>query len=215
VKQRKEDDKTIERSVIHRPFGTGFREQLEEKFGFNSFFEVPIVTSLSVPTERGTPFVLSHPNDPTSQLFECICERILKELKTQAYADIALPLVQFVPEKGGIIFQPFGESEHVFNPTELRMRCRGAHTIDEISGKPLLSRHSIPHDLYPESIDRVGNYAIRIVWSHGHGLSLYPYTMLKAMMNEHHMKKAAMLPPPAQGQQQQPSCIRRQHLVIN
>ena len=60
----------------------------------------------------------------------------------------------------------------------LRLKCRCALCIDEMSGKHVLNEKSIPQDVYPYKIEPKGNYAVAVVWSDGHKSSIYPYATL-------------------------------------
>ena len=71
--------------------------------------------------------------------------------------------------------------EGTFPARELRLACQCAQCVDEITGKPLLDPATVPQDLAPRSIRLVGNYAIRIDWSDGHGTGIYTYELLAAL----------------------------------
>jgi DUF971 family protein len=66
-----------------------------------------------------------------------------------------------------------------YSPRYLRLHCRCASCVDEISGRPRLDPRSVPEDVYPLAIHYVGRYAIRFDWSDGHGTGIYPYELLR------------------------------------
>lgn len=61
----------------------------------------------------------------------------------------------------------------------LRDLCPCAGCIEEGTGKKILDPSTIPLDIRAERIDPVGNYAIQIHWSDGHGTGLYTWELLR------------------------------------
>ncbi len=66
------------------------------------------------------------------------------------------------------------------SPYTLRLACRCAGCIDELSGAMLIRKNEIDPEVYPTKIEEKGNYAVAIVWSDGHRSSIYPYKRLMA-----------------------------------
>jgi len=63
---------------------------------------------------------------------------------------------------------------------ELRDGCPCAGCVEEMTGKKLLDPATIPADIRPLAINPVGNYAIQVDWSDGHGTGLYTWATLRA-----------------------------------
>ena len=57
---------------------------------------------------------------------------------------------------------------------DLRLRCRCAACVEELTGRKMLRDETVPLDVAPVEIAPVGNYAVSIRWTDGH-TSLYPY----------------------------------------
>jgi ATP-binding protein involved in chromosome partitioning len=72
------------------------------------------------------------------------------------------------------------EHETVYPARELRLGCRCARCVEEMTGRPLLDPATVPKDVVAKAIDLVGNYAIGIVWSDGHSTGIYSYRDLRA-----------------------------------
>ncbi len=66
-----------------------------------------------------------------------------------------------------------------YSPRYLRLQCRCANCVDEMTGRPRLDPTRVPEDVYPLAIHYVGRYAIRIEWSDGHDTGIYPYELLR------------------------------------
>ena len=76
----------------------------------------------------------------------------------------------------GILIQ-IKDEKFKINPRKLRLECRSALTRDEFTNKMLIKESDIPDDIYPLSINPVGNYAFGVNWSDGHS-SLFPIDQL-------------------------------------
>ena len=68
-----------------------------------------------------------------------------------------------------------------FEPRRLRLECRCAGCIEEMTGRSLLKPASVPGDVYPLSISYVGRYALRFNWSDGHRTGIYPFELLRSL----------------------------------
>ncbi len=63
------------------------------------------------------------------------------------------------------------------NPRELRIKCRCAACVDEMSNKSNIDESKIPIDIKPIKIIPKGTNSVAIVWSDGHKSSIYTYKM--------------------------------------
>lgn len=61
----------------------------------------------------------------------------------------------------------------------LRLNCRCANCVEEMSGRPMLDPASVPADVKPVVINPVGRYAIHITWSDNHTTGIYTYEHLR------------------------------------
>lgn len=67
------------------------------------------------------------------------------------------------------------ERETVYSARELRLRCRCAHCVEEMTGQALLDPGSIPADLTVKAMELAGTYGVRIEFSDGHGTGIYRF----------------------------------------
>lgn len=61
----------------------------------------------------------------------------------------------------------------------LRERCPCAFCVDEDTGEGRLDPRTVPQDIHPREVGRVGAYALRFTWSDGHLTGIYPFTFLR------------------------------------
>jgi DUF971 family protein len=71
--------------------------------------------------------------------------------------------------------------ESRYDVRELRLACGSAHCVDEWTGAERLDPGSVPEDVRPLRIERVGRYAIQIEWSDGHASGIYPFRRLREL----------------------------------
>ena len=64
---------------------------------------------------------------------------------------------------------------------ELRLACRCAHCIEEMTGRPLLDPTGVPPDVRPLRIRPVGRYALQFDWSDGHDTGIYSFEYLRQL----------------------------------
>ena len=62
---------------------------------------------------------------------------------------------------------------------DLRLGCRCAACVDEWTHQSLIQTGRIPLDIKPKAIDVMGQYAIHIDWSDGHGTGIFTYDYLR------------------------------------
>lgn len=72
-------------------------------------------------------------------------------------------------------------AETVYPVRGLRMACMCAECVDEWSGEQRLDPESVPEDVHPLRIARVGRYAIQVFWSDGHEAGIYPFARLREL----------------------------------
>ncbi len=61
----------------------------------------------------------------------------------------------------------------------LRLRCRCANCVEEMTGKPRLDPETVPQDVRAVDQMQVGNYAIQFLWGDAHYTGIYPYPFLR------------------------------------
>lgn len=68
-----------------------------------------------------------------------------------------------------------------YAPRTLRLECRCALCVEEMTGRALLNPARVPDDVYPLEVAYVGHYALRFQWSDGHATGIYPYELLRSL----------------------------------
>ena len=96
-------------------------------------------------------------------------------------SDVPAPraLEQAGPGELRIVWQDGHES--VYPVRTLRLACRCARCIEELTGRPLLKEEDVPEDVRPIKISPVGRYAVQISWTDGHDSGIYTFESLRAL----------------------------------
>jgi DUF971 family protein len=63
----------------------------------------------------------------------------------------------------------------------LRGHCPCAHCVDELTGQRKVGPLQIVPDVQLVKIVPVGNYAVQLTWSDGHGTGLYSFEYLRSL----------------------------------
>ena len=66
-----------------------------------------------------------------------------------------------------------------FGFRQLRLDCRCAGCVNEVTGERMVRGSDVPEDVHPLSAEPVGNYALRFHWSDGHSTGLYTFEHLR------------------------------------
>ncbi|HEX6884246.1 MAG TPA: DUF971 domain-containing protein [Planctomycetota bacterium] len=66
----------------------------------------------------------------------------------------------------------------VLSAPELRALCPCAACVDELTGVRRHDPASVPPDLTHRDVRLVGNYALTMTFSDGHGTGIFPFTFL-------------------------------------
>ena len=68
----------------------------------------------------------------------------------------------------------------IYPARDLRLACRCASCIEEMSGRPILDPATVPPTIRANSMELAGQYAVIITWSDGHSTGIYNFRDLRA-----------------------------------
>lgn len=94
-------------------------------------------------------------------------------------AIIPVAIAQAGPDRLRIEWQDGHES--LYAVRDLRLGCRCARCIEELTGRPLLDPDDVPPDVRPLRITPVGRYAVQFAWSDGHDSGIYSFEYLREL----------------------------------
>lgn len=103
----------------------------------------------------------------------------LEHQPTRTFQRNEVTPVGMKPAKGGLIIQWADGTDLEYDYRGLRLSCACALCIDENTGEKILVPAMVPMDIQALSIESVGQYAIRVIWSDGHSTGIYPFPLLR------------------------------------
>ena len=181
----------------HRIFGGGgdaLLSSLKSEYAVENVVEVPITTELSEAGDRGDPFVLAASltsdkrNEHTGvrEAYESLAKIVRQSLLT---ANDAVPTLSYDAHTGEVVLQEpsaAGASSPATSTfrlpaRSLRLACRCAACVDEITGRPKLNPEKVPASIKPTAMEPKGRYAVAVRWSDGHASSIYPFEAIRKL----------------------------------
>jgi ATP-binding protein involved in chromosome partitioning len=153
----------------HYIFGGDENNTLTERFGIPLLAELPIL-----------PELLGNFNKASqNELIQEAVDKVIRALGKSTIEQKSLPKIQF-DEKAITLTWPEGE-EVTVNNRDLRMSCRCALCVDELTGRKLFKNKDIRPDIAPLEVTPLGNYAIGVTWNDGHSSGIYPYKNIREL----------------------------------
>ena len=158
---------------VHHPFGDS-AGALHDRFGLDLLARLPILPNVHSAAARDAGADIPE--------FAALAERLHRAVgmrrgdhagHPELTADAAFITVRW----------PDGAESRVANRT-LRLSCRCALCVNEMSGEPMLDPASVPDDVQPMEIVPLGNYAVSIAWSDGHASGIYSWEHIRRVADE-------------------------------
>ncbi len=151
----------------HYIFGSQAAQSLKERFGIELLAELPLLPEfiLKVDEIHGNKFVKE------------AVDRVIMALGKKNIEQREVPQIEFNAQE--VILSWKDGSRWVMNNRDLRLSCRCALCVNEMTGEKTLREKDIPADIAAKEIIPLGNYALGIIWNDGHSSGIYPYEAIK------------------------------------
>lgn len=146
----------------HRIYGMGYTDIIKEQFGIKNSFEIPLLQEISEMSDEGAPAVLALPEGvDLVQRYKHIAESVVSECEKLDEIKKNQPEVYYEPKEGVVkVDHPDPEKSKNINPRELRLKCKCAGCVDEMSGANMIIKDRIPEDVYPTNMVSKGKLKI-------------------------------------------------------
>jgi Mrp family chromosome partitioning ATPase/DUF971 family protein len=157
----------------HHPFGDS-SGTLHDRFGLETLARLPILPNVHSAAARDAGADIPEFAELAERLHRAVgMRRGDHSGHPEISADAAFISVRW----------PDGSESRVANRT-LRLSCRCALCIDEMSGAPMLDPAGVPADIQPVEIVPLGNYAVGISWNDGHSSGIYSWEHIRRVAGE-------------------------------
>ena len=189
-------------------FGHGGGEQMSADLGVTFLGAIPLDAAIVTGGDTGRPVVVDRPESAASMTFQRIAERLDRELHGNTTTRLrpfrwawdtgagAPQWLEAETDPQGSPTTPLGFARRdpqtlsalwedgrldQLDVRDLRLACRCAACIEELSGRALLDARTIAPGITPRAITSVGNYAINVAWSDGHDTGIYSHGYLRSL----------------------------------
>jgi len=188
-------------------FGQGGGERMSSQLGVAFLGEIPLDAEIVTSGDEGRPIVLERPNSFAAQAFLRLAAAVTDRLEGQPRTAALQPFAwtwetgdgepDWLKSAAGpsgsrttavgfrrrdartlsVLWEDGHQDD--FDVRDLRLACRCALCVEEMSGQPLLDPKSVRPDVVPNTIASVGNYAIAINWNDGHNTGIYSFDYMR------------------------------------
>lgn len=151
----------------HYIFGSQAAQSLKKRFGIELLAELPLLPefTLKVDELKGNQFIKQ------------AVDRMVMALGKKSIEQTEIPKIEYNAKE--VILEWKDSSRWVINNRDLRLSCRCALCVNEITGEKTLREKDIPSDIAAKEIVPLGNYALGIIWNDRHSSGIYPYESIK------------------------------------
>jgi ATP-binding protein involved in chromosome partitioning len=189
-------------------FRSGGGERMSRQIGVPFLGSLPLDTDVVAGGDEGRPILIDKPDSVSAQAYLAIATELADQLNGLPTSTVR-PFVwtwdtnegepawvETAASPSGSHTTPIGflrrdartlsvlwedGNRDDFDVRDLRLACRCALCIEEMSGRPLLDPASVRPDVAPRTIISLGHYAITVNWSDGHSTGIYPFEYLRAL----------------------------------
>ncbi len=188
-------------------FRHGGGEQMSQEIGVPFLGALPLDADVVTCGDEGRPIVVDQPKSVSARVYATIAAALVEQL----HAAVAMlkPFVwKWDSNEGppawlagavrpaGARNKPIGllrrdprtlsvlwEDGHRddFDVRDLRLACRCALCVEEMSGRKLLDPRTVRADVSPQQIQSIGNYALGFHWNDGHNSGIHSFNGLRAL----------------------------------
>lgn len=186
-------------------FRHGGGEQMSEELGVPFLGALPIDAEVVSCGDEGRPIVVDQPKSVSARVYGTIADALVARLQTTVAS--MEPFVWQWDGNAGAPAWMEGEVQPLGAPNipvglrrrdartlsllwqdghrddldvrDLRLACRCALCVEEMSGRKLLDPQTVRADVSPRQITSIGHYAIQFDWNDGHNSGIYSFNDLR------------------------------------
>jgi ATP-binding protein involved in chromosome partitioning len=190
-------------------FHQGGGAKIADNIGVPFLGSIPLDPMIVDCGDEGRPLVIAHPEAPAAAVYRDIAETLSRRVhavsgiptpfdwnwendtgKPQAsdhpanvngMADILIALDR--RDNRTLLLRWQDGYDQQIDMRDLRLACRCAACVDEMSRRPILDSTTVPLNIVPTRICSLGNYAIGVTFSDGHQSGIYTFIYLRGMVN--------------------------------
>ncbi len=189
-------------------FHQGGGAKIAASLGVPFLGAIPLDTAIVDCGDEGRPLVLAHPDAPAAAVYRDIAAILSGRVRTAAgiptpfdwhwandaskpnpaaqpgHAGGAAEILVALDRRDGrtLVLRWQDGHDQQIDMRDLRLACRCAACVDEMSGRAVLDPATVPLNLAPIRVWSLGNYAIGVSFSDGHTSGIYTFGHLRGMV---------------------------------
>ncbi len=153
----------------HYIFGGSAEQSLKERFGLDILAEVPLLPQ----------FTKKVFGPMANEFIMTAVDNTVRALGKMSILQKQVPVIRF-DATHTFLKWPDGEEIKV-NNRDLRLSCRCALCVNEMTGELMLKEKDVAENIAPNACLALGNYVIGINWNDGHSSGIYPYPTIRKL----------------------------------
>ena len=186
-------------------FRHGGGEQMSAEIGVPFLGALPIDAEVVTCGDEGCPIVVAQPKSVSARVYSAIADALLAQLQASVTGlkafvwkwdsnegapawmegavqpsgarNIPVGLMRRDPRTLSLLWQDGHRDD--LDVRDLRLACRCALCVEEMSGRKLLDPQTVRADVSPRQITSIGHYAIQFDWNDGHNSGIYAFNDLR------------------------------------
>jgi Mrp family chromosome partitioning ATPase/DUF971 family protein len=147
-------------------------ESLKNRFGIDLLGEIPLLPQMTLSIEKPV---------ANTYIMQTV-DLLIRSLGKNSLMQNEIPKVTLEDRK--LILQWQDETIQTAPFRDLRLSCRCALCVNELTGEKTLDEKTIKMDIAPTEVFPLGNYALAISWNDGHSSGIYTYEMIKELSKQ-------------------------------
>ena len=187
-------------------FRRGGGERMCRELGVPFLGALPLDADVVTCGDEGRPIVVDQPKSVSSQVYGAIAAALVEQLhaavtvlkpfmwkwdsndgapawmegavRPAGSRNIPIGLRRRDPRTLSVLWEDGHRDD--FDVRDLRLACRCALCVEEMSGRKLLDPKTVRPDVSPRLIMSIGNYAIGLDWNDGHNSGIHSFNELRA-----------------------------------
>ena len=161
----------------HYIFGQNTSQSLKSRFGIETLAEIPLCAQ----------FLKGIDESKDNNIIKQAVDLVIRALGKMSIQQKDVPNIYC--DENQVRFMWTDGTTLTVNNRDLRLSCRCALCIHELTGEHLLKDKDIRPDIAAKKIIPLGNYAVGIDWNDGHASGIYPFKAIKLIADSKNSKK--------------------------
>ena len=188
-------------------FRHGGGEQMSQEIGVPFLGALPLDADVVTCGDEGRPIVVDQPKSVSARVYFTIAAALVEQLhaavatlkpfvwkwdsnegapawlegsvRPAGARNTPIGLLRRDPRTLSVLWEDGHRDD--FDVRDLRLACRCALCVEEMSGRKLLDPKTVRADVSPQQIQSIGNYALGFHWNDGHNSGIHSFNDLRAL----------------------------------